>query len=140
MLKFVSRRSRECGDGLGDVSSYVISLRSMRGGSETCSATTLKPRLDKKKTPAWVHEVHAAQEQLEGDRASDKNDGNECDDFDGEEEGDSTLSGGHRQPDTAICFFTGWNAERGACWRAQQRVDEEFGSDARTSLRDCDVA
>ena len=64
----------------------------------------------RQKRPAWVHEVQAAQEQLEDDRASDKDDGSECDDFNGVEEADSTLSGGHRQPESAIGFFTGWNA------------------------------
>ena len=57
------------------------------------------------KPPAWVHEVQAAQEQVEDDRASDKNDESECDDFNGEEEADSTLSGGHRQPDSATGFL-----------------------------------
>ena len=56
---------------------------------------------------AFVHEVQ--------DRATHKNDGSECDGFNGEEEPDSTLSGGHRQSDRAIGFFTGWNAEHGSC-------------------------
>ena len=99
----------------------------------------------RQKPPAWVHEVLAAQEQLQDDRASNKNGGSECDDFNGEEEADSTVTGGHRQPDTAIGLLH--MMERGA-WRllarcgptCQQRVEEELGSDAWTSLRHCDVA
>ena len=90
----------------------------------------------RQKPPVWVHEVHAAQEHLEDDRAWDKNDGSECDDFNGEEEADNTLSGGHRQPDTAIGFFTVWNVEHGACWRAAGPNASKEWTDTETTGSD----